>query len=133
MKSILLVYSAIVVPLCTLDFIWLKTMATRLYQPILGDILAPQPLLVPAALFYLLYPIALGVFVVLPALEKNDLSYAVLMGAAFGITAHGTYALTNHAVLRNWNVTLTLADISWGAVLAAVCSTTGYLVARKLS
>lgn len=132
MKGILFVYAAIIVPLCTLDFIWLKTMSSRLYQPILGDILAPQPMLVPAALFYLLYPIALGAFVVLPAFQREDLSYAVLMGAAFGIAAHGTYALTNHAVMRNWTVTLTLADISWGAVLAAVCSTTGYLVARKL-
>lgn len=132
MRGLLAVYAAIVVPLLGLDFVWLKTMSSRLYQPTLGDILAPQPSLLPAIVFYLLYPVALAAFVVFPAFQREDVSYALIMGAGFGIAAHGTYALTNHAVLRNWSTTLTLADIGWGAFLAAVCSTTGYLIARKI-
>jgi len=132
MRGLLGVYVAIIVPLCALDFVWLKVMSSRLYQPTLGDILSPQPALLPAALFYLLYPVALAAFVVYPAFQREDVSYALIMGAAFGIAAHGTYALTNHAVLRNWTAVLTMADIGWGAFLAAVCCTTGYLVARKL-
>jgi len=52
------------------DMVWLGLMAPRFYRPILGDSALAGVNLPPAIAFYLLYPVGLVIFAVMPALLK---------------------------------------------------------------
>lgn len=132
MTKMLVAYVAVLVPFLALDAIWLWLMGSALYKPTLGDILRTQPNLWPAALFYALYPIGLLVFAVWPALEEGQLSRAIVLGLLFGLFTYATYDLTNHATLRNWTTTLTVADMAWGSALAGVSATFSFFIVRRV-
>ena len=126
--KILLSYLAVAVSFVAIDMVWLSLMAERLYRPVLGDILKPRPELAPTAVFYLIYTIGLFGFVVWPAQQAESPLRALL----FGCVKYATYDLTNQATLRNWSNLLSVADICWGSVLAAVSALIGYMVAQRL-
>jgi uncharacterized membrane protein len=113
------------------DMVWLGTMASRLYRPTLGDIALSGVNLPPAIIFYILYPIGLVVFAILPALKGGTVNMALFYGALFGFFTYATYDLTNQATLRNWTLQLTLVDVAWGSALAAAAAAAGYAVASK--
>ena len=115
------------------DFAWLGTMSSRLYKPVLGDILLARFNLMPAAIFYLLYPIGLVIFAVSPALKTGNLLAALLFGALFGLFTYGTYDLTNQSTLRNWTTSLTLIDLAWGGVLGAVTAACTFMVTSRIA
>ena len=62
-------YVAVLVVFGTIDAVWLTTMGGVLYRPALGDILAPTLRVAPAIAFYLMYPVGIVVFAVLPGLD----------------------------------------------------------------
>jgi len=128
--AFLLSYLAVAGSFVAIDLVWLSLMAERLYRPALGDMLKPRPELLPAAIFYLLYPVGLLVFVVLPAQSAGSPLRALITGALFGCVTYATYDLTNQATLRNWPATLTIVDVCWGSLLAAISAVIGYLVAQ---
>jgi len=130
--KILWSYLATAFAFVAIDMVWLSLMAERLYRPVLGDILKPRPELGPAVVFYLIYTIGLFVFVVWPAQQAETPLRALLFGALFGCVTYATYDLTNQATLRNWSTALSIADIGWGTVLAAISALIGYLVAQRL-
>ncbi len=115
------------------DMVWLGTMASRLYRPTLGDIALSSVNLAPAIAFYILYPIGLLIFAILPALKSGSVNVALFYGALFGFFTYATYDLTNQATLRNWTLRLTLIDVAWGSALAAAAAATGYWIAIKFS
>ena len=115
------------------DAIWLTTMAKLLYRPTLGDILLDDFRLAPAAVFYVLYVVAILVFAVAPAAKTGNWTTALFYGAFLGLVAYGTYDLTNHATLKAWTTTLTVVDMTWGAVLTGSSATAGYLAARTFA
>ena len=104
-------YLAVLVVFGVIDAAWLTTMGAILYRPVLGDILAPSMRIAPAIVFYLLYPVGLVVFAVIPALRAELATNALLYGALFGAIAYATYDLTNYATLRNWSLQITVVDI----------------------
>ena len=118
-------YAAILVPFCILDAVWLTVMGKVLYKPTLGDILLPTVNLPPAVAFYLIYPIGILVFGVLPGLKAGSVTPAILYAALFGALAYATYDLTNLATLREWPVSLALIDMAWGTAVSAVCAGVG--------
>jgi len=128
---ILFIYLSIAVTFTTIDMIWLKTMVDRLYRPVLGDLLRAEPNLPAAALFYLIYPIGLLVFAVLPASYEGNALRAFSSGMMFGCFTYATYDLTNQATLRNWSTSLTVWDICWGTFLAGISAWIGYVVAQR--
>jgi len=65
-------YVAVLIVFGTIDAVWLTTMGAILYRPALGDILAPALRVVPAIAFYLLFPIGIVVFAVLPGLRAQS-------------------------------------------------------------
>ena len=130
--SYVVVYLAVAVPFVVIDAIWLGAMMHRLYLPTLGDVARDKPNLWPALAFYLLYPLGLLGFAIVPALQLENMLGAAVFGLLFGFFTYATYDLTNHATLINWSVTLTVIDIAWGSVLAASCVAIGYLVAHRL-
>lgn len=113
------------------DMVWLGTMASRIYRPTLGDIALSGVNLAPAIAFYVLYPIGLVFFAILPALKEGGIYAAILYGALFGFFTYATYDLTNQATLRNWTLQLSAIDMAWGTVLAAGAATAGFLAAAK--
>ncbi len=115
------------------DMAWLGTMASRLYRPTLGDIMLGSPNLPAAAAFYLIYPVGLAIFAVLPALKSESLGEAALSGALFGFFTYMTYDLTNQATLRNWTSQLSVLDIVWGTVLGAISATAACWITARLT
>src|SRR5689334_20017558 len=104
-------YFAALVPFGVIDAIWLSLMGPALYKPTLGDVLLPEIRLGPAIAFYLIFPIGLVVFAVLPGLRSGSILTALALGMLFGALAYATYDLTNFATLRNWTLQLTVLDI----------------------
>lgn len=105
------------------------TIGARLYKQTLGDILLPSVNIAPAIAFYLLYPLGLVYFAVIPSLKSGSSSDALINGALFGLFAYATYELTNYATLRNWTLQITVVDIAYGAIASgAVAAVAAALV-----
>lgn len=114
-----------------LDAIWLGTMGTRLYRPLLGHLVRDGFALAPAMVFYLLYVAGIVVFAVQPALDDGRWTGALWRGLALGLIAYGTYDLTNQATLRDWPLAVTVIDMAWGTFATGLAATAGYLVVSR--
>ena len=115
------------------DMAWLGTMASRLYRPTLGDIMLKNLNLGAGIAFYLIYPIGIVIFAILPALKSGSLAQAMLYGALLGFFTYMTYDLTNQATLRNWTTQLTLIDIAWGTLLGTIAAGAGFWATMKFA
>lgn len=132
MSRIALTYLAVAVTLFVLDMVWLLWIARDWYQQGIGHLMAARPQLAAAAIFYLLFPVGLMVFAVLPA-SGVGVGRAALLGALFGFFAYATYDLTNLAILKDWPIGLSLLDVAWGTLAGAAASTAGGLTALALA
>jgi uncharacterized membrane protein len=128
-----LLYVCILLPFCILDGVWLTVMGNHLYKPTLGNILLETPYIAPIVVFYLMFPIGILVFGVLPAVKMGSVSPAIVYGALFGALAYATYDLTNFATLRNWTLTVSLLDIAWGTIVSGIAATTSYYAAKAIA
>lgn len=115
-----------------LDFAWLSTATSRIYQPYLGDLLAPTPNLLVAAVFYLFYVVGILALAVVPGLREGALVGALWRGALFGLLAYATYDLTNLATIRGWAWQVSVIDIIWGTTLNTVVAGAGYIAGNWL-
>ncbi len=102
-----------------IDSLWLGLVAPSFYQSQIGYIMAENPNLIAAGLFYLLFVFGMVVFVVEPGVREGKLPRAVLCGALFGLVTYATYDLTNLATLEGWPVLVTVVDLAWGTILSA--------------
>jgi uncharacterized membrane protein len=125
-------YLVATVTFFAVDMVWLGTMASRFYRPILGDIAISGVNFPPALVFYALYPVGLVIFAIHPALKSGSLTTAVVYGALFGFFTYATYDLTNHATLRNWTLPLTVVDVAWGTILGAITAAFSFWLVGKL-
>ena len=131
MNRLLVAYATTLVVFLGLDFVWLTVMTPRLYQPDLGPLMAAQPNMAAAIVFYGLFIVGLVVFAIVPALERGGWRRAASLAALFGLLAYATYDLTNLATLRGFTVRLTVADMIWGALVSAVAASAGYAAASR--
>lgn len=115
-----------------MDMIWLVFVAKGFYQKQIGLLMKQNINWSAAVLFYLLFIVGLIVFVVIPSLEKNSWTQAVMLGAFFGLITYATYDLTNLATLKNWPLAITVVDLLWGMVLSASVATITHLIASKI-
>lgn len=121
----------LMVVLLALDAVWLITMNDWLYRRELGEILLNGFRPVPALLFYLIYVLGVGHFVLRPALEADNPGLALRQGAFFGLVCYATYDLTNYATLKVWSPLVTSLDMAWGATLTATAATITLLICRR--
>jgi uncharacterized membrane protein len=119
LKDTLIAYVAALLALVALDALWLGLIAKPLYQQGIGHLMADQPRLWAAALFYLLFPVGLMIFSLQPAAQPERSWAVVLTSAAlFGFFTYATYDLSNLATLKNWPASLAAIDIAWGCLIA---------------
>jgi uncharacterized membrane protein len=111
-----------------LDLVWLGVVAQPLYDRLLGDLLAPEPVVGAAVAFYALFVAGLVLFVVDPAVRAGSPRRAAATGAAFGLVTYATWDLTSLAVLRDFPAALVPVDLAWGTFLASTVSALTTLV-----
>ena len=112
------------------DLLWLGLLAKDLYQKYLGDLLAEKVNWTAAIIFYLLFIIGISIFAIYPAVQKDSVGHAILMGALFGFFTYATYDLTNLATLKGWPIGIVFIDITWGTILTAIVSTAGFYITK---
>lgn len=125
-------YGVCVVVFFALDFAWLSTATPRIYRPLLGDLLAEQPRLGVAAVFYLLYVVGIVALAVIPGLREGSVVGALWRGALFGFLAYATYDLTNLSTIRGWPWQVSAADMAWGTTLNSLVAVAGFYAGRWL-
>ena len=127
-----LVYLAVFVTMVVIDMVWLRVIAVQWYADGMGPLLTDSPNLFAAAAFYLLFPVGLVIFAVMPG-ETSSLLKVATMGALFGFFAYATYDLTALAVIKNWPLGLTLLDMAWGTLVSGVSAAAGKLAMDALT
>jgi uncharacterized membrane protein len=120
-------YAAATLMMLALDGLWLGLVAKDFYQQGLGHLMAASPRWLPALLFYLLYPLGLLFFAVLPQAPGASLAQALLRGALFGFFAYATYDLSNLATLKDWPVPVAVVDVAWGVFASCLATLAGRL------
>jgi uncharacterized membrane protein len=133
MMAFLIAYGVCVLVMGGLDFFWLTTASQGLYQKDLGTLLADNPNMVVAVIFYVIYILGIQVFAVRPALATGDWKTAALFGALFGFFCYATYDLTNMATMKVWTLRVTLLDIAWGTILTGITASAGAWAALRFA
>lgn len=131
--KLVLYYLVTIVPLITLDAVWLGLIAGRYYRKHLGYIFSDKFNYWVAGLFYLIYAAGLVAFVVEPSLTDRPLRAwweVTAYGAAFGLTAYAAYNLTNLATVRHWSIRMVIIDMIWGTCATAAVATFAVYLAR---
>jgi len=131
--AFLIAYGVCVLVMGGLDFFWLTTASKGLYQKDLGALLADNPNMVVAVVFYVIYILGIQIFAVRPALATGDWKTAALFGALFGFFCYATYDLTNMATMKVWTLRVTLLDIAWGTILTGITASAGALAALRFA
>ena len=127
----LAVYLLTLLTFLAIDAVWLGLIAKDMYRRELGHLLAPNVRWGAALAFYIIYIAGLLVLVVLPHRGSPLITVAGL-GALFGLVAYATYDLTNLATLTRWPLSVTLADLAWGAFVTGITAAAGRGYARWL-
>ncbi len=115
-----------------IDMIWLTLIAKNFYAKHIGYLMAKNPNLLAALIFYLIFIAALIFFVINPALDKKMWTHALLAGLFFGLVTYATYDLTNLATIKDWPLIVTIVDLIWGMFVSAAVSVATYFIALKL-
>ena len=124
--------------LCTLlaffaiDMVWLGVVARAFYKKHLGFLLRSDPNWTAAIVFYLLFVAGIVVLAVWPAVERQSLAHALVLGALLGLVTYAAYDLTNLATLEGFPLTVALVDLAWGTVLCATVSAVTYRASLRL-
>ena len=126
-------YIATIIAMLILDLIWLSQLAQPLYKAGIGHLMATEPKLGFAAIFYLVFVFGLMWFAVRPNIGTKGVKSAFLAGALFGFFIYASYDLTNLALLKDWPLKLSLIDMTWGTSLSGTCAAFGKFVLDKTS
>lgn len=106
------------------DYIWLGLIMKKFYV----EALAPFGRVIdgsismniwPAILVYILLGLGLTFFVILPT-STLPILRTTLTAIIFGVVVYGVYDLTNLATLKDWTISIVIADIIWGAVISVL-------------
>ena len=130
--KLILAYLLTAVVFFAIDLTWLGVIAKTLYRKYLGGFLSDTVNWTAAFVFYALFIIGIFIFSILPAVEKNSFSHAVIMGGLFGFFTYATYDLTNLATLKNWPLTIVYIDIIWGTILTGLVAAAGFWITKKI-
>ena len=125
-----LIYVFTLAVFLAIDYVWLTQAAKSFYFERLGPLLAENPKLGAAAVFYAIYVVGILYFAVMPGIQEGAARTALINGALFGFFAYATYDMTNYATLKVWPVSVVLVDVAWGTFLTSVSAFAGYWISR---
>ena len=125
-------YGVALITFFAMDLLWLGVVARGFYQTHMGHLMKPSVNWTAAVAFYLLFLVGLVVLVILPAVERQSFTDAVLLGALFGFVTYAAYDLTNLATLDGFPLKVALVDLVWGSVLCATISAITFLASTRL-
>jgi len=132
LSSFFKLYAVAVVTFLVIDLTWLGVVARSFYQAQMGHLMRANVNWAAAIVFYLVFVCGIVVLAVWPAVERESLAHAVVLGALLGLVTYAAYDLTNLATLEGFPVTVALVDLVWGAVLCATVSGITYLASTRL-
>ncbi|SLN50051.1 hypothetical protein AQS8620_02146 [Aquimixticola soesokkakensis] len=114
------------------DAVMLKHVMRPLFVRSLGDQLAEDFRLGPAAVFYLFYIAGILILASLPALREGSAWPALWKGALIGAMAYGTYEFTSYAVMARWSPHMVYVDVAWGIFVTGLSAWGGVMITRAL-
>ena len=132
-KSTIISFAIMTVTFLFIDVIWLSQAVGYFYQPNIGHLLNETPFLIPAILFYLIYPLGVAILIIVPSLNEKFLRISFFRGFVFGFVAYGTYNLTNMATIKGWSVNVVIVDMFWGGLLTGVSATLSTYIVRNMN
>ena len=127
-------YGAAMAAFLLLDGLWLGWIARDFYANRLQSFMTGPVNWPVAGLFYAIYVLGIVYLVSLPAARAGS-GYAggwrsaFLRGGVLGVSAYGTYDLTNLATLPGWPFDVVVVDMIWGAAVTAAVACAGCLAA----
>ncbi|MEC5388105.1 DUF2177 family protein [Uliginosibacterium sp. H3] len=130
-KAFFVAYGVVLLVMAALDAVWLGWLGLDMYKQEIGPLLLDTPKWLPAALFYLCYPLGL-VFLALH-IRPSTLGEAVLRSAVVGLVAYGVYDLSNLATLRDWSVKVCIVDMVYGTCASGFAGFLAMKAANKFS
>ena len=133
MLKFLPAYLTTMIVMFILDIIWLNILAKPVYQQGIGHLMATQPNLLFAALFYMVFVFGIIWFAVVPNRTSNGIKSTFVAAAIFGFFVYASYDLTNLAMLKDWPLGMSLMDMTWGTLLSGVSASAGKLVLDKMN
>ena len=107
-----------------MDASWLTfnyTYHKKLFESVQNSPIAVR--LIPAALVYVLIPLALYYFAIQPSKSEKD---SIIKGSLLGLSMYGLYDLTNLATLKGWTTEMAIRDTLWGTVACGTASFVGF-------
>ena len=132
MPNFMKLYAVALISFLVIDLVWLGVVARSFYQTHMGHLMRANVNWIAAIAFYLVFILGIIVLVVGPAMERQSLSHACILGALFGLVTYAAYDLTNLATLEGFPLRVVLVDMAWGMVLCASISAITYLASTRI-
>lgn len=132
-STFLKLYAVALTSFMLIDLLWLGVIARSFYRSQLGHLMRADVNWAAAVGFYLVFVVGIVVLVVWPAMERESLGQALLLGALFGLVTYAAYDLTNLATLEGFPPRMVVVDLVWGTALCAGVSAITYLAAARIS
>ncbi|GAF58508.1 LOW QUALITY PROTEIN: hypothetical protein JCM18902_1306 [Psychrobacter sp. JCM 18902] len=116
------IYLAAVLIFLGIDAVWLKTMTGLFYEKRIGHLLADEPNMIAAGVFYMFYLLALCILILYPQIKAGaSIGHIFLLGGLIGM-AYGTYDFTSLALYKGFTLDTALVDFAWGGILTGSVS-----------
>ena len=115
-----------------IDLLWLGVIARSFYRSQLGHLMRGDVNWAAAVAFYVVFVLGIVVLVVWPAMERDSLGQALLLGALFGLVTYAAYDLTNLATLEGFPLRMVVVDMIWGMALCTGISGITYWAATRI-
>ena len=74
-----------------IDVIWLSFATKSFYRPLIGNLLTDKPVMLAAALFYIIYVMGMSLVVIQPCIDSSNIMKAIYSGFIFGLVKRGDY------------------------------------------
>ena len=136
MSKYVYAYLAAAIVIIALDLLWLGVVAKSFYARGIGHLMADKPNFVAATLFYLMFAAGIVYFAIAPNIANAEWlgwRQTLVSAALFGFFAYATYDLTNLATLRDWPVSVALADMAWGTLASVVAAAGGKFALERIA